>query len=224
MNVTETTQTTSSTQQTTTTESSASALSSDFETFLKMLTTQMENQDPLNPMESTDFAVQLATFSSVEQQVQINDQLTNISGQLQLSGLGQAASWVGMEARAAGPAWFNGQPITLMPEISAGADKAVLVVSDAQGQIVQNLNIGTHESAYTWSGTYEDGTPLPDGTYSFSIQSYDGDDLLGAAQPDHFATVTEVRLTDTGTAVVLTGGVEVATDNVAALREPVAGS
>ena len=46
-----------------------SALSSDFETFLRMLTTQLQNQDPLNPVDSADFAVQLATFSSVEQQV-----------------------------------------------------------------------------------------------------------------------------------------------------------
>ena len=53
--------------------SSNSALSSDFETFLKMLTVQMENQDPLNPVDSADFAVQLATFSSVEQQVLTND-------------------------------------------------------------------------------------------------------------------------------------------------------
>ena len=47
-------------------------LSSDFETFLKMLTVQLENQDPLNPVDSADYAVQLATFSGVEQQVQTN--------------------------------------------------------------------------------------------------------------------------------------------------------
>ena len=48
-------------------DGSAAAESSDFETFLKMLTVQMQNQDPLNPVESTDYAVQLATFSGVEQ-------------------------------------------------------------------------------------------------------------------------------------------------------------
>lgn len=50
----------------------AAFASSDFETFLKMLTTQIKNQDPLNPMEGTEFAVQLATFSGVEQQVMTN--------------------------------------------------------------------------------------------------------------------------------------------------------
>ena len=50
----------------------------DFTTFLEMLTVQLKNQDPMNPMESSDFAVQLATFSSVEQQVQTNDLLKEI--------------------------------------------------------------------------------------------------------------------------------------------------
>ena len=56
----------------------SSKISSDFETFLLMLTTQLENQDPLNPIESQDFAVQLATFSGVEQQVLTNDLLSDL--------------------------------------------------------------------------------------------------------------------------------------------------
>ncbi|MFV2001871.1 MAG: flagellar hook capping FlgD N-terminal domain-containing protein, partial [Paracoccaceae bacterium] len=53
-------------------------VNSDFETFLKLLTTQLKNQDPLKPVDSSDFAVQLATFSSVEQQVKTNDLLTSL--------------------------------------------------------------------------------------------------------------------------------------------------
>jgi hypothetical protein len=63
-------------------------LGSDFETFLKMLTTQMKNQDPLNPVESSEYAVQLATFSSVEQQVLTNDLLTRLIGQSHRAGFG----------------------------------------------------------------------------------------------------------------------------------------
>ena len=68
---------------------SASVISSDFETFLKMLTAQMENQDPLNPMDSADYAVQLATFSSVEQQVLTNDLLQAMTLQLGSSGMAE---------------------------------------------------------------------------------------------------------------------------------------
>lgn len=224
MNVTDSTQTPAPQQQQPAQSSGASAaLNSDFETFLKMLTTQLENQDPLNPMESSEFAVQLATFSSVEQQVQTNTQLEAISNQLNASGLGQAAAWVGMEARSNAPTWFQGQPITVFPEVSAGADRAVLVVTDSQDQPVQRLQIGTDNSPFDWAGQYEDGTPLPDGRYRLRVESYAGEELLDTRLAEHFATVDEVRLTQTGTAAVLTGGVEVATSDIVALRDPAAG-
>lgn len=219
MNVTETTQTQATQASTTQSASSASALSSDFETFLKMLTTQLQNQDPMNPMESSEFAVQLATFSGVEQQVRMNDQLGAISAQLQLGGLGQSAAWVGMEARAAAPAWFEGSPLSLVPDIESGADRAILVVSDSDGIEVQRLEIATSGAPFDWAGQYEDGTPLPDGLYEFNVESYAGDDLLGSTEAEHFARVTEVRSTASGPAVVLQGGIEVGADQVQALRD-----
>ncbi len=94
--------------------SSSSSLSTDFETFLVMLTAQMENQDPLNPLDSQDFATQLATFSGVEQQVKTNDLLSALNSQLLTSGMGDMASWVGMEARMATPAYFDGSPVEIV--------------------------------------------------------------------------------------------------------------
>jgi flagellar basal-body rod modification protein FlgD len=82
-------------------------LSSDFETFLKMLTTQMESQDPLNPMDSAEFATQLATFSSVEQQVMTNDLLTGLNDQIGALGMAQLSGWIGMEARAEMPVAYD---------------------------------------------------------------------------------------------------------------------
>ncbi len=111
-------------------------VSSDFETFLRMLTVQMQNQDPLNPVDSSDYAVQLATFSSVEQQVLTNDLLRSMSGQLAGGSLGQLAGWVGMEALARVPVAFNGDPVNLRPDYAEQADAAKLVVRDAAGEIV----------------------------------------------------------------------------------------
>jgi flagellar basal-body rod modification protein FlgD len=71
------------------------AISSDFTTFLKMLTTQMQNQDPLNPIDSADYAVQLATFSGVEQSVKTNQLLESLGQQFGLLGMAQMAGWVG---------------------------------------------------------------------------------------------------------------------------------
>ena len=64
-----------------------------------MMTVQMENQDPLNPMESSEFAVQLATFSGVEQQIRTNDLLASMIASQTAGGLAELANWVGMEAR-----------------------------------------------------------------------------------------------------------------------------
>ena len=99
-----------------TASSATSEISSDFETFLRMLTVQMQNQDPLNPVDSSDYAVQLATFSGVEQQVLTNDLLRGLAAQNGTAGLAQMANWVGMEARAVGAAYFNGAPVTIAPE------------------------------------------------------------------------------------------------------------
>ena len=84
------------------------AISSDFDTFLQMLTVQLKNQDPLNPVEGADYAVQLATFSGVEQQVQTNDLLRDLAAQMSGTGIAQLATWVGKEARVVAPAVFDG--------------------------------------------------------------------------------------------------------------------
>ena len=87
---------------------SGSVLSSDFETFLKMLTAQAQYQDPLEPIDSTQYASQLAQFSAVEQQVLSNDLLTALVGQMGGSDLSRLAGWVGMEARSDAPVMFYG--------------------------------------------------------------------------------------------------------------------
>ena len=198
-------------------------ISSDFETFLKMLTTQMQNQDPLNPMESTDFAVQLATFSGVEQQVQTNQLLQSLSAQLGLFGMTQFAGWVGMEARAAAPAFFNGSPITLAPNPAQSADRAELIVRNTFGTEVDRRTVPISTDQISWSGLAADGTTLPEGSYSFEMQSFKGADLLRTDLVEHYALVTEARGETGGVFLVLQGGGTVAASEVTALRQPTAG-
>ena len=201
-----------------TTGGSAAVISSDFETFLKMLTTQMENQDPLNPVESSDFAVQLATFSGVEQQVQTNSLLSALSTQMGTNSMAQFAGWVGMEARVAAPVLYQGQPITVIPQPEATADRATLVVKDSTGATAQRLDLSVSGDPYTWSGLNESGIPLQDGLYSFSVESYSNDTLLGTTPAEVYSTVTEARISNGVTTLVLEGGAEVPTTSVTALR------
>lgn len=201
------------------TQSAASEISSDFETFLRMLTVQMQNQDPLNPVDSSDYAVQLATFSGVEQQVLTNDLLRGLAAQSGTAGLAQMAGWVGMEARAETPAFFDGSPISLAPEPAKFATSAQLVVRDPQGQEVQRLEIGTQAETVTWAGVDTTGAPLPSGVYTFETVSFDGSNALAQTTTAVYSRVTEVQMKDGKALLTLDGGLTVAASDVTALRE-----
>ena len=205
---------------TATNSSSRGVISSDFETFLKMLTVQMKNQDPLDPIKSEDYAVQLATFSGVEQQVQTNDLLTDLAAQINVSGMAQIAGWVGMEGRAAVPAQFNGAPITLSPNPEFAADAAVLVVRDANGNEVQRVSVPVAANAFEWSGTLDDGTTAADGIYSFSVESFTNGALTSTNPVEVYARIVEARSQDGQTVLVTDSGAEVPATSVTAIREP----
>lgn len=195
------------------------ALSSDFETFLKMLTVQMRNQDPLNPVEATDYAVQLATFSSVEQQVLTNTLLQRLLSQSG-GGLEQMAQWVGMEVRAPGPVTFSGQSVTLWADPSPGADGAALVVRDAFGTVAARYDIPITAGMVQWDGLSPLGDPMLQGDYRFEIESYSGEALLGTRPAETYSRIVEARL-DRGEVVLLTAGGQVLrADAVTALRLP----
>lgn len=196
------------------------AISSDFETFLLMLTTQMQNQDPLNPIESADFAVQLATFSGVEQQVKTNDLLQSLAQQMGIMGMSQLAGWVGMEARVSAAVHFDGSPIALAPEFPAGAGLGTLVVRNEAGAEVQRMALSRTEGRVDWAGAGPDGTPLPPGKYSFELETSAGGEVREARPVEVFAEITEARMRDGETVVVLSGGQEVAASQITALRAP----
>lgn len=197
----------------------ASPLSSDFETFLKMLTVQMKNQDPLNPIESTDFAVQLATFSGVEQQVKTNDLLAGLRDALGGSAMSQFASWIGRDVRSSGQAAFEGAPLTLYPGDGAVLDRpSFLVVRDASGLPVSRVPLPTPTEPFVWAGVGAGGTPFPSGTYSFEIEQTEGTTVVATVPVEHYATVREVRSDPTGAVLVLDGGATVGANAVTAVR------
>ncbi len=201
------------------TETNDAVLSSDFETFLKMLTVQMENQDPLNPTDSTEYAQQLATFSGVEQAVLTNELLSSLMLQMTTTGMAQMADWVGKEARAAVPAQFDGTPITIAPTPAAIADKVELVVYDSSGDEVQRTVIPKSADPYEWDGLQADGTPFPHGQYEFHVESSANDDVVLSEVADIYARVTEVRSENGESILVLFGGINVLASDVSALRE-----
>lgn len=210
--------TTSTTTTTATTASTTRKTSSDYDTFLKMLTTQMQNQDPLNPIDSADYAVQLATFSGVEQQTKTNQLLETLASRFDLLGMSELAGWVGNEARANVPVQYSGEPVTIAPEPDTRADRAVLVVRNAAGSVVSRDELVLPARPFDWQGTDMTGAELSPGRYTLSVESHAGETLLGTKAVESFARIEEVRGGEGGTRLVLAGGTEVAASAVTALR------
>jgi len=202
---------------------SGPALASDFDTFLRMLTAQVRNQDPLNPLDTNDFAVQLATFSSVEQQVRTNDLLQAISRGLDAPGMAELARWVGLEVRSPAPVALGegGAPVTLHPAVAAEAEEARIVIRDQAGRAVAALPVPAGGGPVTWDGRGEDGAVLAPGLYAAETESRAGGAVIATAPAEHFAAVTEARAGGDGaTALVLAGGAEIPAAAVAAVRAP----
>lgn len=195
-----------------------SKISSDFDTFLKMLTAQIQNQDPLNPIDSADYAVQLATFSSVEQQTLTNQKLDALAGLMTVQGMAQLAPWVGQYARSDAPVLLQGVAVSVSPKPEAGADRAVLVVKDASNTTVSREDIPPTSSPYLWSGTDIAGQQLPNGQYTLSLESYRDGVQLGISSVESYARIEEVQSGSDGPRLVLEGGGIVSPDQITALR------
>ena len=196
----------------------ANAITSDFNTFLRLLTVQMQNQDPLNPVDSADYAVQLATFSSVEQQVQTNQLLKSLGAQIQLSGMAEFAAWVGREVRAPMAADFDGAPVTVVPTIDPAADGAELVVRNAAGAEVQRLPLALNSGPVEWAGVDPSGAPFAAGLYSFEVVNKIGPEVLSTSQAEVYARVHEVQAKAGTLMLILDSGAEVPAELVSAVR------
>lgn len=217
------TQAATSTKSVTAGTQAESVLTSDFETFLQMMTTQAKYQDPLDPLDSAEYASQLAQFSSVEQQLLTNELLGGLSAHV-TGNLTQFASWIGRDARTVAPVQFNNEPIEVQtPGMMDGADKRVLVVINELGKEVQRIELSDSASdgSYFWDGTDGNGSnAMEPGLYAFDIEQWDGDKIMAQNSLEAFARVTEARFENGQPIVVLNGGASVPVHTITALREP----
>ena len=196
----------------------SATLASDFDTFLTLLTAQIENQDPLNPADSTEFASQLATFSNVEQNVQTNSLLERLLAQADGQSLDGLAGWIGMEARTTGATHFDGGEITVEANVSRFADRAEIVVSAPDGTEVGRLPTDPRSESHTFQPKDAEGRVLPVGAYSYHVESWSGGQTLQRVDAARYVSVREV-LVDGGQPILgLDGGVRTPSSTVSGLR------
>ena len=178
-----TTSATSSTTGTTTTGSSgtsnvagAQTLAGNFDTFLQLLTTQLQNQNPLDPLDTNEFTQQLVEFASVEQQVNMNSNLQTLISMQQTSQSLQALQLVGqtvtVNSNTAALSNATGTPASWTFSSPSPATGAV-TITNASGQVVLTgtLSLSAGNQTYSWSGQGNNGLTYPDGNYTLSIQA-----------------------------------------------------
>jgi flagellar basal-body rod modification protein FlgD len=158
--------------------SATSQLSGNFNTFLTLLTTQLQNQDPLSPMDSSQFTQQLVEFSQVEQQINTNSNLQSLITLSQNQSNAYAMNYLGKDVVLSNGegALTNGSA-----DWTYGLDNAStstqLTVTDSSGKVVYTApgetTAGTHD--FSWDGTDNAGSQLPDGAYTLSVNTSNSD-------------------------------------------------
>ena len=157
------------------------SLSTNFDTFLTLLTTQLQNQDPLSPMDSSQFTQQLVQFSSVEQQINANKNLESLISLTKARSSADAVSYLGKTVTTTdGNAALQNNKAEWTYSLDQDASTNALMVSDAQGRVVYATAGATGSGAhdFTWNGTDLSGNPLPDGAYTLTVHA-----LLGNGNP-----------------------------------------
>jgi flagellar basal-body rod modification protein FlgD len=152
---------------------------SDMNTFLTMLTSQLQNQDPLSPMDSTEFTNQLVMFSQVEQTIQTNSNLEDLNDMTFSSMNMSAVGYIGKTIQAEGSTFsLEDSKAKFAYLLSDDAESVGIAIQNEDGEtvktIIGEIKAGNHE--YEWDGTDNDGNVLEDGTYSFSVTPISGEE------------------------------------------------
>lgn len=148
------------------------------EDFLKLFTTQMQFQNPLEPLDNYQMATQMAQFSSVESLNNINQSLNNLLAYQTSANNLQAQTLVGkkIEARGSGLSIDQGAVSQGAYQLSKSGN-AIVKIFDAQGNCVRTIPLGvkdTSKQKLAWDGKNQDGAALPDGNYTFQVTAVDG--------------------------------------------------
>jgi flagellar basal-body rod modification protein FlgD len=175
-------------------------LSSNFDTFLTLLTTQLKNQDPLQPMDSNQFTQQLVQFSQVEQQINANKNLESLISLTKSQTATAAVGYLGKTLTLSDgtAALVNGQAKWTYT-LPSTASSARLVVTDAKGHAVYSTDGETDSGAhtFTWDGKDATGFSLPAGSYKLKVVAQGADGGAIDSDISSQGTIDEVDLSGT---------------------------
>lgn len=163
------------------TANSSSQLAGDFDDFLVLLTTQLKNQDPLSPMDSTEFTNQLVNFAGVEQQINSNQKLDSLVAMGLGTSFSSALNYVGKDVSyLSSEAHFDGQtPLEIDYAITGGTSVQTKInIYNEEKDLVFTQDVSDDQKVenFVWDGTMTGGGKAPAGTYSIRVDALDADD------------------------------------------------
>lgn len=205
------------------TASASSALADDFAQFLNLLTVQLQNQDPLEPMETNEFTNQLVAFTGVEQQINTNQKLDSLVSLQLNTALTSALSYVGLDVSYLGTdLYYDGTtPGVINYALSGDALKADINILDADGNVVFTAEAAKSAGAneFVWDGSLSGGGLASPGTYSVRVDALDADD-----RPVQSSIVVQGRVfgveTQNGQIFALVGERAVPVSSILNAKEP----
>jgi flagellar basal-body rod modification protein FlgD len=151
-------------------------LSGDINTFLKLLVTQLKNQDPLNPTDSNQFTQQLAQYSQVEQSIQSNSNLEKLIALQDKNSVSNAVSYIGKSVTTNdNKLVLNNGTARFSYIINDSPASASIRIEDSKGKLVRQINAKTTNDTYdlAWDGKDDSGAALTDGIYTLKVSTTD---------------------------------------------------
>jgi flagellar basal-body rod modification protein FlgD len=191
-------------------------LSGNFDTFLTLLTTQLKDQDPTSPMDSSTFTQQLVEYSQVEQQIDSNTNLQTLITQGQTQSGAYATSYLGKTVTVTGgQGSLTGGTASWNYNLGAAAASTNLTVSDSTGKVVYSAAGATAEgnNSFTWNGQDNNGNQLADGTYSLAATAVDSSGAAITSTVTSAGQVSEVNMTG-GTPQLVIGSMSVGLSSI----------
>jgi flagellar basal-body rod modification protein FlgD len=192
----------------TSTSSSLSALSSNYELFLSILTTQIKNQDPLDPMDSSKYTEQLVQYSSVEQQIKTNDQLGNLLSVMAATTASSYVNYLGTNVVASGATTQLKDGEATWAYDSPSSGKARVEIRNNLGAVVYagDVDLAEGRDTFTWDGRTTAGSLAEEGNYSITIGRYDANNRPTVPVATEVeGTVEGVEFTGSGAILLING-------------------
>jgi len=163
---------------TSTTQNTGSDATMGKDEFLQLLVAQLNNQDPLDPMDNEAFVAQLATFSSLEAELETNSLLESVIMGQNSQTSSSAVNFIGKDVRAmADFVDFDGtNPTNVNYDTLADADKVTITIKDESGNVVRTVNLDAHDEgshSWNWDGTDDKGKTVGEGDYKIDVSATD---------------------------------------------------